>query len=196
MAVKMTYEEQLEADSSVVEEWNRSMRKEIARRARERALVELKDERRKATPYEQALVAALGLWHDVEPGIWYQLDYDLQTYPLYDALAMWLDTDGGLAAVVPEFMAEVAALFLGVDDTKRPSGMDESMRVFTCVDHHAAWPVGVASVVVAGDDATARELLDAALIEEGLQPGTLVPYTLQEINLDQPGARVLQTGEY
>ena len=80
--------------------------------AREKALERLKIDRHKATPHEQGLVAALALQHDVEPGIWNQLDYDLRTYPLYDAMGMWLDSEAGLAAAVPKMMAAVAALFL------------------------------------------------------------------------------------
>lgn len=85
-------------------------------KAREQALERLKTERRKATPFEQALVAAHAVLYVAEPSIWYQLDYDLSTYPLYDALAMWLDEESGLAAAVPEMMAHVARLFLEVTD--------------------------------------------------------------------------------
>ena len=80
--------------------------------AREKALERLKIDRHKATPHEQGLVAALALQHDVEPGIWHQLDNDLRVYPLYDALAMWLDSEEGLAAAVPGMMAAAVALFL------------------------------------------------------------------------------------
>lgn len=86
------------------------------KQAREKALKRLEIERRKATPYEQALVAAMvamfAVRHSVEPSIWRQLDYDLRIYPLYDALAMWLDEESGLASAAPEMMVEVARLFL------------------------------------------------------------------------------------
>ena len=80
--------------------------------ARTRAFEQLKANRCKATPHEMGLIAALALQHDVEPGIWHQLDTDLRTYPLYDALAMWLDHEAGLAVAVPAMMAAVVALFL------------------------------------------------------------------------------------
>ena len=66
------------------------------------------------------------------------------------------------------------------------------MRVFTCTDHNGHW-VGVASVVVADDEAAARSLLDTELKTHGLQPNA---YSLQEINTAQPRAFVLQSGNY
>lgn len=82
--------------------------------ARNQAFERLKTERRKATPHDATLVAAAGLKYHVPPEIWRQLSYDLRAYPLYDALAMWLDEKGGLAAVVPGMMRAVADLFLKV----------------------------------------------------------------------------------
>ena len=70
------------------------------------------------------------------------------------------------------------------------------MRVFTCVDHDCHYPVGVASVIVAENEQQARELLDAQLIEHGLNPYDEPPYTLQELALDTPQAIVLRDGDY
>lgn len=70
------------------------------------------------------------------------------------------------------------------------------MRAFTCTDHDCVWPVGVASVVVASDEAEARVLLDAALVSRGLKPDAMAPYSLQEVALDVAQATVLLTGDY
>lgn len=71
--------------------------------------------------------------------------------------------------------------------------MAAKLRVFTCIDHHGYWPVGTASVVVAPDEATARKLLDAALVERRLKPDD---YTLQELDTKKPAAIVLRDGDY
>jgi len=68
------------------------------------------------------------------------------------------------------------------------------MKLFSCVDHDEHYSVGVASVVVAEDEAQARVLLDEALTAAGLNPNE--PYTLNEIPLDQPSAHVLHDGNY
>lgn len=69
------------------------------------------------------------------------------------------------------------------------------MKLFICTDHDAVCPTGVASVVVARDEEEARILLRAALKAHGqLNPDT--PFTLQEVPLDQPQARILQDGDY
>lgn len=67
------------------------------------------------------------------------------------------------------------------------------MKLFTCVDHAYFWPVGVASVVVARDKDEAIRLLQRALDERGLKR---VPFTLQEMDLTIPGAKVLCDGNY
>lgn len=66
------------------------------------------------------------------------------------------------------------------------------MRVFTCDDHAGHW-VGVASVVVAPDEPTARDLLRQALTARGLKDEA---FTLTEIDTAQPQAIVLQDGDY
>lgn len=74
--------------------------------------------------------------------------------------------------------------------------MDERLRVFVCTDHDYHYPVGSASVVTAEDEAAARKLLDAKLIERGLRPSWSKAYTLKELSLDEPSAEVLCDGNY
>lgn len=74
--------------------------------------------------------------------------------------------------------------------------MSEWLRVYVCTDHDGHWPVGVASVVVAADEAQARDLLDAALSKDGLNPHDREPYTLDAIDLEQPSAHILNNGDY
>lgn len=68
------------------------------------------------------------------------------------------------------------------------------MRIFVSTDHDGHWPVGVASVVIAADEAEARRLLDAALRADGLDPGD--PYTLREVDTGVARAEILCNGEY
>lgn len=70
------------------------------------------------------------------------------------------------------------------------------MHVFVCTDHDLHWPVGCASVVIAGGEDEARVLLDAALIDCGLKPSEQKPYTLRQLGTDEPIAVVLLDGEY
>lgn len=68
------------------------------------------------------------------------------------------------------------------------------MKLFASTDHKGFWPVGSASIVVAEDEANARALLDAALIERGL--GIDEPYTLKEVDTATPAAIILCDGNY
>jgi hypothetical protein len=68
------------------------------------------------------------------------------------------------------------------------------MNVYTCTDHEGHW-VGVASVVVASDEAEARRLLVAELETHGLYQ-CAKPFEMRRINLDAPKAFVLQDGDY
>ena len=70
------------------------------------------------------------------------------------------------------------------------------MKVFICKDHDGHWPVGVASVVVAKSKKSAKKLLDAALLSEGLKKCELSPYTLEEVSLEEPRAYVISSGDY
>lgn len=67
------------------------------------------------------------------------------------------------------------------------------MRLFTCTNHSGHWPVGVASIVVAGSEPRARELLENALLEERLDQFT---FTLQEVDLTIEQAIILNNGNY
>lgn len=67
-------------------------------------------------------------------------------------------------------------------------------RLWICTDHDAFWPVGSASIVMANDEAEARKYLDQALREGGLDPSK--GYTLLELNISMPFARVLCNGDY
>lgn len=68
------------------------------------------------------------------------------------------------------------------------------MKVFTCIDHQDIWPVGVASVIIANDEAQAKELLVAELVNYRIIQTE--PFTLQELDLTVAKAVVLQNGEY
>lgn len=70
------------------------------------------------------------------------------------------------------------------------------MKVYTCTDHDCHYPVGVASVVVARDVLEAQQLLDAALIADGLRPWKDKSYTLTELPLVDAKAVILDNGEY
>lgn len=67
------------------------------------------------------------------------------------------------------------------------------MKVFTCIDHAGFYPVGTASVVVAPNEDEARVVLESALKERGL-PAT--KFTLKELHLVMPVARILCDGDY
>lgn len=67
------------------------------------------------------------------------------------------------------------------------------MKVFTCSDAKGHWPVGFGAVVVAQDEESARKILNVDLINEGLKPDD---FTLQEISLELPQARILVNGDY
>lgn len=67
------------------------------------------------------------------------------------------------------------------------------MKVFTCVDHDAHWPVGVASLVVAEDKEKAYYLLAIQLTDNGL---STTSFTLQEVDLSKEQAIILHDGNY
>lgn len=70
--------------------------------------------------------------------------------------------------------------------------LPDDLHVYVSTDHDGAYPVGVASVVVARNPVEARGLLDAELTAKGLNPD--LPYTLVELR--GPVAMVLNDGEY
>ncbi len=69
------------------------------------------------------------------------------------------------------------------------------LKLFTCTDHDSHC-IGVASIVLAESEQQARELLDAALIEQGLKPYELEAYTLTEVDQTTAQAMVLRNGDY
>lgn len=70
------------------------------------------------------------------------------------------------------------------------------MKVFVCTDHDGHWPVGVASVVVAPDSATAIAMLNDELFHRGLALSDKHPFTLKEIDATKPIALMLCDGDY
>lgn len=70
------------------------------------------------------------------------------------------------------------------------------MKAYYCIDHDNHYPVGAASVVVAEDANHAIELLDAALVKDGLKPYDQHEYTLVEIEMSTPHAVILVNGDY
>jgi len=67
------------------------------------------------------------------------------------------------------------------------------MEVYICDDHAGHYPVGTCSVVVAADEAQARDLLSAELSRHGL-PNKL--FTLRRLNINEPRAFVVHDGDY
>lgn len=62
------------------------------------------------------------------------------------------------------------------------------MRAWTSDDFPGVWPVGTAAVIVAPDEAAARELLRKAVVNDD--------FTLVEVDLSKPQAIVLRDGSY
>lgn len=96
--------------------------------------------------------------------------------------------------VTPSYEDAPAPVTIG--PRPRPHLVAERLRLFVCVDHDVHVSVGAASVVVAANEAAARELLDEQLVERGLLPHDAAPYTLKELPLDRPYAEVLVDGNY
>lgn len=71
------------------------------------------------------------------------------------------------------------------------------LRIFVSTDHDRHMEHRKrSSVVLARDEIHARELLDAALIREGLRPYKMWRYQMQEIPTNRPFAEVLNDGDY
>ena len=68
------------------------------------------------------------------------------------------------------------------------------LRLWTCTDHELHYTVGGASIVMANTEDEARELLYEALEKSWLRKRE--PFTLQEVDVTQPFARVLCDGAY
>jgi hypothetical protein len=67
-------------------------------------------------------------------------------------------------------------------------------KVFYCTDHDGHYPVGVASIIVAPNEASAREALKATLNDMGLKGNN--PFTLQELDTSKNRVVVLADGNY
>jgi hypothetical protein len=70
------------------------------------------------------------------------------------------------------------------------------LQIYVCTDHDGFYPVPRASVVVARDEAHARELLDAELVRRGLRPMADRPYTLRRLDTQTAHALILSDGDY
>jgi hypothetical protein len=70
---------------------------------------------------------------------------------------------------------------------------EPQLRLWVCTDHEGFFPVGTASVVVAANEAEARQLLQRKLEQYGL---SRKPFTLRELALERPAAHVLADGNY
>lgn len=75
-----------------------------------------------------------------------------------------------------------------------PQRRNIALSVFTCIDHDNL-RVGVASVVVARDEAHARTLLKEELRKRPYLDAEK-PFTLQRVDLEHPQATILQDGDY
>lgn len=69
-------------------------------------------------------------------------------------------------------------------------------RVFTCTDFRGLWPVGVSSVTIARDSHHAKTLLIEALKKAGINQPEMHDLTMQELDLNQTQAVVLNAGNY
>lgn len=68
------------------------------------------------------------------------------------------------------------------------------MRVFYSTDHDGHYPVGIASIVVAPNEDSARVILSEILKQHGLNGDK--PFTLTELNTTSPKVLVLRDGDY
>ena len=71
----------------------------------------------------------------------------------------------------------------------------DDLKVYTVSDHDSHIPWGAGSVVVARNRDQAREILDKELVRQSLAPYDDRPYTLIEMPLDLPFARVMLEGQ-
>ncbi|MBW2675729.1 MAG: hypothetical protein JRD89_20375 [Deltaproteobacteria bacterium] len=71
--------------------WDRAMR-----------LLQVKGIRRRARADEAKLIAEMS--YDFHPAVRYQMERDLKVYPLFDAVAMWVQPKVGLAEHEPQII--------------------------------------------------------------------------------------------
>ena len=74
--------------------------------------------------------------------------------------------------------------------------MKYAYNVYTCTDHDAIEPTGVASIIVARNKGHARLLLNKVLAARGLKTHDTEPYELVKVDLNNSGAIILQDGDY
>ncbi len=72
----------------------------------------------------------------------------------------------------------------------------KKMLVFTCTDFDSYFPVGVAAVIFAQNKIEVRGLLDAALIQDGLNPKVIPLYKLHLRGQEKVRAIILNNGDY
>jgi hypothetical protein len=80
------------------------------------------------------------------------------------------------------------------NETTGASYLADPTRLWISTDHATHYPVGGASIVMANSEPEARDLMAAALRAKGLDPAK--GFTLLELNISIPFARVLCDGEY
>jgi hypothetical protein len=73
--------------------------------------LKIKEYRRKITPEEYVVLRSLS--QKLPPAIQEQIQRDIKIYLFYDALAMWLDPELGLASYYPREFVEIGKRFLG-----------------------------------------------------------------------------------
>ncbi len=78
-------------------------------------LLQVKRVRRKATPDEVGLIAKMS--YDYHPAVVCQMQRDLKIYPLFDALAMWVQPKSGLAEYEPNITA-IAKLLISEEERR------------------------------------------------------------------------------
>lgn len=90
------------ADKEREELWKRAMN-----------LLQVKRIRRRATPDEVAFIAKQA--YDYHPAVVCQMSRDLKIYPLFDAVAMWVQPDLGLAEYEPNIVSIARILISKVE---------------------------------------------------------------------------------
>lgn len=68
------------------------------------------------------------------------------------------------------------------------------MKVFTCTDFPGHWPVGVAAVIIAENEAAADRALRADRKRAGLPIND--PVTLTEVDTESAQVLILRDGDY
>ena len=121
----------------------------------------------------------------------YGFEFDLAAF--FRALAENVEAEHG--AIIDRIVGEIRSALAAIDEAARTEVVPKRKpQVWVCTDHEGHWPTGVASVVVAPDEETARKLLRDALRERGLEKDR--PFTLEALDIGQDHAVVLRNGNY